>query len=422
MNHLAIRVENLSKRYRLGALDPHKTLRDQIAKAGRALIGRRSQQKRRPAEIWALNDVSFEVQDGEVLGIIGRNGSGKSTLLKILSRITRPTRGRAMIRGRVGALLEVGTGFHNELTGRENVYMNGSILGMTRREIDGRFEEIVDFAGVEDFLDTPVKRYSSGMRVRLAFAVAAHLEPDVLIVDEVLAVGDAAFQRKSLGRMSEAAREGRTVLFVSHQLSMVQNLCRRALWLDNGAVVMSGDTADVVRSYLTRTAERAREPESLASRVDRGGNGALRFIRVVLRDEAGREVHGVPSGEALHIELHYTSSERILRHVSIWFWLRNSSGLEVIAFGTRSTNQDFQHLPGSGAVNCTIPRIPLPPGSYAIRLVAKVMGEDADRVEDAAMVEVDPGDFFGTGQSTEGAGAFLCEQSWSAREPSLLTS
>ena len=201
-------------------------------------------------EIWALRDVSLEVQEGEVLGVIGRNGAGKSTLLKILTRITTPTSGRAEIRGRVGSLLEVGTGFHPELTGRENVFLNGSVLGMKQREIQAKFSEIVEFAGVEQFIDTPVKRYSSGMSVRLAFAVAAHLEPEILLVDEVLAVGDAEFQRRCLGRMEDLSQSGRTVLFVSHQMQAVAQLCDRAIWLEKGEIVRDGPSADVVAEYL----------------------------------------------------------------------------------------------------------------------------------------------------------------------------
>ena len=246
---VAISAEELSKSYRIGELhSAYGTLRDSLgATARRAFV-----RDHRPhyEEIWALREVSFELSEGTVLGIIGRNGAGKSTLLKILTRITTPTSGRATIRGRVGSLLEVGTGFHPELTGRENVYLNGSVLGMKRREISAKFAEIVEFAGVEQFVDTPVKRYSSGMSVRLAFAVAAHLEPEVLLVDEVLAVGDAEFQRRCLGRMEDLSRSGRTVLFVSHQMQAVSQLCDDAIWLDKGEIVLEGPSSDVVARYL----------------------------------------------------------------------------------------------------------------------------------------------------------------------------
>ncbi len=245
----AIVAEGLSKRYRIGKLQSaYGTLRDSAAATARRLWKREHSAPGR--DIWALRDVSFEVPEGQVLGFIGRNGAGKSTLLKILTRITTPTTGNAVIRGRVGSLLEVGTGFHPELTGRENVYLNGSVLGMKRREIVGKFDDIVTFAGVEQFIDTPVKRYSSGMQVRLAFAVAAHLEPEILLVDEVLAVGDAEFQRRCLGRMEDLSDSGRTVLFVSHQMQAVSRLCDRAIWLDKGEIVADGGSSEIVAQYL----------------------------------------------------------------------------------------------------------------------------------------------------------------------------
>jgi homopolymeric O-antigen transport system ATP-binding protein len=246
---VAITAEELSKSYRIGQLHgAYGTLRDSLASAAHRIAHR--DHRSHDEEIWALRDLSFDLDEGTVLGIIGRNGAGKSTLLKILTRITTPTSGRATIRGRVGSLLEVGTGFHPELTGRENVYLNGAVLGMKRREITMKFSEIVEFAGVEQFIDTPVKRYSSGMSVRLAFAVAAHLEPEVLLVDEVLAVGDAEFQRRCLGRMEDLSRSGRTVLFVSHQMQAVAQLCDDAIWLDKGEVVLEGPSSEVVARYL----------------------------------------------------------------------------------------------------------------------------------------------------------------------------
>ena len=249
---VAIEVDSLSKRYRLGQYQAaYGTLRETMVHAGKRLTGREHDE---PAtEIWALQDISFQVPEGQVLGVIGRNGAGKSTLLKILTRIVTPTSGRAEIRGRVGSLLEVGTGFNQELTGRENVYLNGAILGMKRGEIERRFDEIVDFSGVEQFIDTPVKRYSSGMYVRLAFAVAAHFEPEIMLVDEVLSVGDAEFQRRCLGRMEELANTGRTVVFVSHALPAVAQLCDRAIWIDSGRLVGDGGAAETIANYLHQT-------------------------------------------------------------------------------------------------------------------------------------------------------------------------
>ncbi len=253
MSDIAIRAEHISKRYRLGERAPYKSLREVVARAVTNPLNRltgKNKAANKKEFLWALDDVSFEIRQGEAVGIIGRNGAGKSTLLKILSRITKPTKGKAEIYGRVGSLLEVGTGFHPELTGRENIFLNGAILGMKRNEIARKFDEIVAFAEIEKFLDTPVKRYSSGMYVRLAFAVAAHLEPEILLVDEVLAVGDAAFQKKCLGKMGEVAEEGRTVLFVSHNMTAIQRLCHRTIHLGNGLIVLDSISDRVIKEYL----------------------------------------------------------------------------------------------------------------------------------------------------------------------------
>jgi lipopolysaccharide transport system ATP-binding protein len=288
MDDVAIQVDGLSKKFRLGGpQERYATLRDQVRNlvSRRGLLRRAANGKSRP-EFWALKDVSFEVKRGEVVGIIGRNGAGKSTLLKILSRITEPTEGGADIHGRVGSLLEVGTGFHQELTGRENIYLNGAILGMRRTEISRKFDDIVGFAEVEKFIDTPVKHYSSGMYFRLAFAVAAHLEPEILIIDEVLAVGDAEFQRKCLGKMGEAANGGRTVLFVSHNMGAVQRLCSRSLLLNRGRVINYGPTGDIVRAYLA-----AYDPEAAFSRQpDPSGRPTIVGAAVLNPPAEGRSV------------------------------------------------------------------------------------------------------------------------------------
>lgn len=276
MNDVAILVEGLSKRYRIGQRKGYLTLRDALARSWRSALSLfRNRVKTGPKNannyIWALRDVSFEIKKGEIVGIIGRNGAGKTTLLKILSRITEPTKGCAEIHGRVASLLEVGTGFHPELTGRENIYLNGAILGMKRAEIERKFDEIVAFAEIEKFIDTPVKRYSSGMYVRLAFAVAAHLEPEILLVDEVLAVGDASFQKKCLGKMGEVAREGRTVLFVSHNMGAIKSLCNRGILLENGNVSIDGSAPNVVDRYMLQNLgtpiTRATFPEDSALRI-----------------------------------------------------------------------------------------------------------------------------------------------------------
>src|SRR6202163_2585259 len=272
----SIIVEELSKRYELGALQQETQLRDQLVHFLRAPFHRRA-----PKEIlWALRDVSFRVQQGEVVGIIGRNGAGKSTLLKILAKITFPTSGRVRTRGRVAALLEVGTGFHEELTGRENIFLNGSILGMKQREVEAKLDQIISFSGVERFIDTPIKRYSSGMRLRLGFAVAAHLDPDVLIVDEVLAVGDAGFQKKCLNVMEDLRNGGRTVLFVSHNMAAVENLCSRGIWIDSGRVRQDGATYEVIRSYLSSFAETQQSASDLSAVETRHGNGDIRYTGI----------------------------------------------------------------------------------------------------------------------------------------------
>src|SRR6266705_1693597 len=300
MGDTAIRVENVCKRYRIGQRQRYKTLRDALFgvmgtpfRGVRAcLSGQGTSKSYQESDnfIWALKDVSLEVKRGEVIGVVGRNGAGKSTLLKILSRITKPTKGFAEIHGRVGSLLEVGTGFHPELTGRENIYLNGAILGIKKAEIAHKFDEIVAFAEVEKFIDTPVKRYSSGMYVRLAFAVAAHMETEILLVDEVLAVGDAEFQKKCLGKIGDVAKGGRTVLFVSHNMAAVQGLCTSGVFLSQGRVVTQGTAADVVQHYLKTIAPPAIESSSLGERTDRSGNGRIRLTRFWVEDEACKPI------------------------------------------------------------------------------------------------------------------------------------
>jgi lipopolysaccharide transport system ATP-binding protein len=304
----AIAVESLAKRYRIGQYrSAYGTLRDSLAATARRLAHGELHNPER--DIWALRDVSFDVQEGEVLGVVGRNGAGKSTLLKILTRITNPTDGTATIRGRVGSLLEVGTGFHPELTGRENVYLNGAVLGMKQREITRKFDDIVDFAGVHQFIDTPVKRYSSGMSVRLAFAVAAHLEPEILLVDEVLAVGDAEFQRRCLGRMEDLSESGRTVLFVSHNMQAVAQLCDRAILLEQGQTMLDGPSSDVVARYLqsgfgTASATKWADLETAP------GNDLVRLRSVRAVHESGELAEAVDVRESVGIEVAFTVLRR----------------------------------------------------------------------------------------------------------------
>jgi lipopolysaccharide transport system ATP-binding protein len=324
MSNIAIKVENLSKQYKIGvARYRHDSLRDHLAEWAKSLFFRNGDRSPPRAErlapgglqpsfsdtIWALKDVSFEIKHGEVVGIIGRNGAGKSTLLKILSQITEPTSGFADIHGRVGSLLEVGTGFHRDLTGRENIYLNGAILGMRKSEIDRKFNEIVDFSGVEQFIDTPVKRYSSGMYVRLAFAVAAHLDPDILFVDEVLSVGDLAFQQKCLGTMQAAAGSGRTVIFVSHNLVAVTNLCSRAIWFDGGKIVESGDATAVAKSYTASTSETFTErlKQVWDDMETAPGNDKIRLRRINFRPESETADSLIDVGSPFRIEIEFWS-------------------------------------------------------------------------------------------------------------------
>jgi len=409
----AIKVENLSKLYRIGAAQQrHDTLRD-------ALVDRLHRWRRRGQPegeeniIWALKDVSFEVQPGEVLGIIGRNGAGKSTLLKILSRITEPTSGRAVINGRVGSLLEVGTGFHPELTGRENIYLNGAILGMTRREIDRKFDEIVAFAEIEKFLDTPVKRYSSGMYVRLAFAVAAHLEPEILLVDEVLAVGDAAFQKKCLGKMGNVAKSGKTVLFVSHNMVAILNLCARCIYIDQGTIGYIGITSSAIDRYLDA-------PElkkySLHERRDRTGNQQLIFCRVMITDSNGNELKNILSGQDIRIRFYYRSKLRLSHaEVCVSFVVNDR---EYSLSNINSTDSGYSQLEifHEGYFECKWDRFNLTAGTYICSVFCSINGQITDWVDRAFELHVENGDYYGSGKFIGFQSKFLIPHSWSSHE------
>jgi lipopolysaccharide transport system ATP-binding protein len=308
MSDAAISAHDLSKEYRLGQLTAgYSTLREDLVRAAGAVVGRRRPRTRRDS-IWALRNVSFDLGQGEVIGLIGRNGAGKSTLLRILSRITEPTSGYADVRGRVGSLLEVGTGFHPELTGRENVFLNGATLGMSRKEIARKFDEIVEFAGVSRFIDTPVKRYSTGMYVRLAFAVAAHLEPEILLVDEVLAVGDAEFQRKCLGKLEDVTQQGRTIVFVSHNMSAIRGLCKRALFIDRGEIVFDGPTEQTVAKYLQQAVANdavvgGEELERRMQGLVRRDDPLIRCREIALLDESGRPTREFKSDREIQLSV-----------------------------------------------------------------------------------------------------------------------
>jgi lipopolysaccharide transport system ATP-binding protein len=347
--------------------------------------------------IWALKDVSFEVQPGEVVGIIGRNGAGKSTLLKILSRITDPTEGRARIRGRVNSLLEIGTGFHPEMTGLENIYMNAALHGMKRAEVRRKLDEIIAFAEIDQFLETRVKFYSSGMYTRLAFAVAAHLEPDVLIVDEVLAVGDAAFQKKCLGKMGEVAQGGRTVLFVSHNMATIEHLCTRAMVLRSGHKVVEDTPARAVAAYLeTQQALKTSVPEWR----ERRGTGTLRFTSFRIAGvRAGETRDAVRTGDDVRLIFGYVASSEQKGPVTASFAIRTNLGVPLILHRTNYTGTELTAVPKQGEISCTIRHFPLVEGRYEVVACLEDASEVADLVEPLGYLEVEKGDFFGTGHS-----------------------
>jgi lipopolysaccharide transport system ATP-binding protein len=394
----AIRAEQLAKKYLIAnrPLRRNDMLREELASLVRGLGRGRSAVEF--DEFWALQDVSFEIKQGSRVGLIGRNGAGKSTLLKILSRITEPTNGSVAIRGRVASLLEVGTGFHPELTGRENVYLNGAILGMRREEVRRKFDAIVAFAEVEQFLDTPVKRYSSGMYVRLAFAVAAHLEPDILIVDEVLAVGDAAFQKKCLAQMGNAAQQGTTVLFVSHNIAVIQASCDTAILLDAGKLIAHSAVGPVVRQYLDQSELLVKIP--LAERTDRQGSGAIRFVSFEPRDGHDRLAASYHSGQ--HVKLLFRFSrvaDRALSNAVFTVVVENELGVRVAYLSNEIESASFSRVEAAvGGIEIEIDKLPLLPGVYRFNLQCSINGEDADSIQNAGHVTVEAGDFFGTGR------------------------
>jgi len=392
MSEPVIQVEQLGKCYRVGSqFQLDRTLPEAISQTTKRVIARLRgqtlpQEQKQDEDFWALRDINFNVNRGEVVGIIGHNGAGKSTMLKILSEITEPTTGQAVIRGRVASLLEVGTGFHPELTGRENIYLNGSILGMTRREISSKFNQIVEFSGIERFLDTPVKRYSSGMTVRLAFAVAAHLDPEILIIDEVLAVGDAEFQRRCLGKMQDVAESGRTVLFVSHNLGAVQSLCTRAILLESGQMQMDGEPHEVVGRYLHAAAEQ--RDVKLADRTDREGDGRGKLLdcRIHAQDNSSESVAKVGSPWQIDIDYeHDMTGERC----AIQMGLHASNGTRVAFLHTEQFEGLDDAWPQRGTLSLQLDDACLFwPGAYTINMAILIDGHVVDYVRNAAAFEV----------------------------------
>ena len=413
MSDIAIKVDHLGKRYKIGGGQAHyKTLRESLMAAAGAPLRWLQGERREDKTFWALDDVSFEVKHGEAVGIIGRNGAGKSTLLKILSRITKPTRGRVELFGRVGSLLEVGTGFHPELSGRENIYLNAAILGMSRKEIERKFDEIVDFAEVEKFLDTPVKFYSSGMYVRLAFAVAAHLEPEILVVDEVLAVGDINFRRKSLGKMHDVARQGRTVIFVSHDMSSIRQLCQRVLWLGAGNIREQGTADELTVRYETMSYEQSPTNNGRFERIPAPAKNFY-FDWIELHDAEGNLQTQYRYGETIDIimSLH---GEAPQDGFTIEWILFNESGNRISA-GAANPLCDVYFNRGDQLISCRIGPLPLTSGKYRFYFSVRVWGlERWDEWDSGVSFRVVLCDPYTTGFDSPNPvnGDFVIDQRW----------
>ncbi len=408
MSDIAIKADRLSKHYRLGAATAqHNTLRDHLMYRLRGLTRRRGRQAESESEssFWALKDISFEVKRGEVLGIVGHNGAGKSTLLKILSRITQPTTGTADIYGRVSSLLEVGTGFHSELSGRENIFLNAAMLGMRREEVRRKFDEIVAFSGVEAFIDTPVKRYSSGMYVRLAFAVAAHLEPEILIVDEVLAVGDASFQQKCLGKMEEVSRSGRTVLIVSHNMTVIEGLCERAILLEKGRIARIGRTHEVVEGYAD--AIRGLAGMAIEARQDREGLGEILLTRIEVLDGDKHPVAAAITGRDVVIRMYYRcAKEKEFSNCRVSISVNGRKAQDLFVLSTDIVDPKPLTLRGEGYVDFVLPELPLTGGAYFFQSYIESNGHAQDWIRNVAPFSVLDADYYGTGK--------LCPPGWEA--------
>ena len=398
----AIVVDNLSKQYRIGHLHRDTMLRERIVSFfKRPFRGTNGDDD----ILWALKDVTFNVEQGEVLGVIGRNGAGKSTLLKVLSKVTYPTSGQISVHGQFASLLEVGTGFHDELTGRENIFLNGSIMGITRSEIQAKFDAIVAFAEVDKFLDTPIKRYSSGMRLRLGFSVAAHLDADVLLVDEVLAVGDMGFQKKCLNSMNDLRTRGRTVLFVSHNMAAVENLCSRVLWLDDGRLRQEGNPKEVITAYLATFAGKQTSGSNLRSVQSRGGIGGIRYTGIEFLDTERRSMPVIRSGDHFIIRFHYVAERFVPNLIVFGFRLFTDLGTLVTDVSTGCTGTHISDLPpGQGYIDVEIDFLNLRPATYSMSLW---LHNDSniiyDVLEHSISLDVQVSDFYGSGKGLNSA-------------------
>jgi lipopolysaccharide transport system ATP-binding protein len=409
-----VEIQSLSKKYQIGRLQNDLSLREQLVE----FVKNPFNLKREEGEtIWALQDISFHADEGEVIGIIGRNGAGKSTLLKILSRITHPTSGEVRVRGRIASLLEVGTGFHDELTGRENVYLNGSIIGMKKCEVDRHFDAIVEFSGVEQFIDTPIKRYSSGMRLRLGFAVAAHLDPDVLVVDEVLAVGDASFQKKCIKAMDGLRTSGRTVFFVSHNLAAVENLCSRGIWIDAGRVRMDGGPREVIASYMGSFAGEQASGSDLSTMKNRLGSGEVRYTRLEYLSPDGTPSAMIRSGDPLVLRFHYHAKQTI-RDPSFGFRLFSGMGTLITECGHWMHGIRIAKVEqGDGYIDLEIEALNLLSGQYQFSLW--ITGPEGKPIFDGdvkALLEVEGTDIYRSGRMFDNRFGFVYfPQRWKVR-------
>jgi lipopolysaccharide transport system ATP-binding protein len=410
-----IRAQGLGKRYQLGVREArYRTFREAVGEWARWPVRRLRGPRPQPEHVWALADVSFEIRQGDVVGIIGRNGAGKSTLLKVLSRITEPTTGRVEIRGRVGSLLEVGTGFHPELSGRENIFLNGAILGMSRAEIRRKFDEIVAFAEIDQFLDTPVKRYSSGMYVRLAFAVAAHLEPEILLVDEVLAVGDAGFQKKCLGKMSGVARQGRTVFFVSHNMGAISNLCDRGFVMEGGRLAFSGSARDAIQQYnhtlLYQDGSRnGLPPHVLYDAPENRQRCDQAVTRIEILDAEGKPKPVVATWDDVVFRVTYWCGREV-RSGSVEIALAAATdGGRLLFLATQPDGTlPLEFTPGEHQVECVVPRLPLAAGEYAVSAALAIPTVQwLWRGQDLAALTVVPRDVYGSGHAPKAARSLL---------------
>ena len=422
MSRTVIQVENVSKQYRLGQVGSN-TLTHDINRLWFKMLGKSDPYLKIGEEndrsikggsefVWGLKNISFEVKEGEVLGIIGRNGAGKSTLLKILSRTTTPTTGVIRSKGRIASLLEVGTGFHPDLSGRENIFLNGAILGMTKKEIKARFDEIVDFAGVERYIDTPVKRYSSGMYVRLAFAVAAHLQSDILIVDEVLAVGDAEFQKKCLGKMRNVSEGGgKTVLFVSHNMAAVKSLCKTGIVINNGSIFIKSDNYTAIQAYLALN-RRDTYTKSLLLRTDRQGSGLLKFSNVELLDkQTGSVLSTAMSGQDVVLRIYFATTKTFTcSEIVIAIGINDHFENRIALISNDLINQMQCSVSTLQYVDITINRLPLNSGTYSFVLYCAIKNETVDWIPNAFYLNVEGGDYYNTGKKIEaGSGIFYID-------------